>query len=134
MQLRNRPFGEWILVYYDKSQVTEQKLLEFTKTRGCKRAAIIREKEVKAGSTKATVINPYICAGDVIAVQISSNGKEKISLELPEGWKAEIPATVDGTKTFFIQTSKTTGQGKKVLKLKSGNTAAELVCNSVRKI
>ena len=134
MQLRNRPFGEWILVYYDKSLITEQKLLELAKARGCKRAAIIRENEMVADKTKATIVNPYICAGDVIAVQISSNGKEKISLDLPQGWKADIPQFVSGTQTFFIQTTRDIPVGKKVFTLKSGNKTVGLVCHTVHKI
>ena len=68
------------------------------------------------------------------SLEIKSDGKERLSLTLPEGWKAEIPETIKGTQTVFIQTSADSPQGKQTLKMKVGEGTVELVCNTVRKI
>jgi|TARA_B110000908_G_scaffold84661_1_gene101106 hypothetical protein len=109
-------------------------LLKPIKTNGCKRASIQRGKPVTAGNTTATVINPYMCAGDIVAVEIKSNGREKIPLKLPRGWKADVPDKVNGNITVFIQTAKATGQRATSLKLIAGSNSAELQCHLVRMV
>ena len=134
MQLRRKPFGEWILVYFDKSKISEKTLLQLTKTRGCKRAAVIRGKEVKAGSTSGQVINPYLCAGDSIAVEINSNGKEQLELETPQGWTFKMPEKVNGKVTVFINIPAGSKEGAYTIKLKSGSESADMKCHLVKKI
>lgn len=132
--MRSRPFGEWVLIYFDKSKITEIKLLDLCKKKGCKRAAVIAGKTAKSGNTSAKVVNPYICAGDTLVLEIESDGKDKLSVDLPDGWKADISTKIAGKKTVFVQTSAKTAQGAKVLKLKVGEATVELKCDVVRKI
>ena len=122
MQLRNSPFGEWVLVYYDNKKISEGEIFRMIKSRGCSRAAIMRNQTQKAGQSKFTVLNPYICPGDVLSIQIESDGSEKVSIELPAGWKSigEVPKSVKGKKVIHLQSSAKTAQGKQIVKFSSG--------------
>ncbi len=134
MQLRRKPFGEWVLIYYDKTQTSEEKLLTLAKKGGCKRAAVIRDKKVEAGKTSVTLLNPYICPGDSIALEINSDGSEKIDIELPEGWTCKMPEKVSGTATVFIHVPKGSQNGAFKIKFKSGSGTYDLNCHVVKKI
>ena len=134
MQLRRKPFGEWVLIYFDKTKITEEALLSLAKNKGCKRAAIIRDKKKDLGKTSVTLMNPYICPGDSIALEISSDGSEKIELELPEGWSCKMPDTISGTATVFIKTTAKAKRGEFTVKFKNGLKSADLNCHIVEKI
>ena len=134
MQLRGRPFGEWILVYYDKSKITEEKLLNLTKNNGCKRAAVIRDQVVKSGKSSALIINPYICPGDTVVLKINSDGSEKIQLELPKGWTCKMPDKISGDLKVYIITTDKKDYGKKSIKFTSGSSVTTLTCHKVKKI
>ena len=133
MQLRSKPFGEWVLIYYDKTQISEETLLELCKKGGCKRAAVIRDKKIEAGKSSALLLNPYICPGDSIALEIDSDGSEKIELELPEGWTCNIPEKISAKTTVFIQSSANSAFSDFSIKFKSGSKSAALNCHVVKK-
>jgi hypothetical protein len=134
MQLRSKPFGEWILVYYDKTKTSEAKLLNLAKTKGCKRASVIRDQIVKSGKSSALIFNPYICPGDTVVLEINSDGSEKIKLELPEGWTCKIPEKISGKLKVYITTTNKKDYGKKSMKFTSGSSVITLTCHKVRKI
>lgn len=79
-------------------------------------------------------MNPYICAGDSIALEINSDGTEKVELELPEGWTCKVPDKISGIVTVFIKTSVQTKNGAYTVKIKNNSSSTELNCHVVRKI
>ena len=127
-----KPFSEWVLVYFDKSIISEEKILGIIKKR-CSGAKIARDKEVKIGSSSVTVLNPYLGPGDSIAVKVTSDGSEKIELKLTEGWTHKMPEKITGTMTIFVRSDSKASQGKYKIKFKSGSEVKELDCSIVKK-
>lgn len=134
MQLRRKPFGEWILIYYDKSKISEEALLSFAKKRGCKRASLIKGKKIQSSNISAQALNPYLCKGDTAVIELSSNGLEKLRLELPEGWSGSVPETISGTETVFIRTPSNVKQGEYKIHFKNGSEQQSVIFNIVEKI
>ena len=134
MQLRRKPFGEWILVYFDKTKISERTLLSLAQKRGCKRAAVIKGKKKEIGNVSLLALNPYLCAGDTAAIGIKTSGTEKLSLELPEGWSGTVPEQVSGTEIIFIQTPPKVKQGQYEIHYKSGSDKVSLKFHIVEKI
>ena len=134
MQFRKKPFGEWVLVYFDNRHISADKILNLCKNNGCKRAQIIRGKTAEAGASSAQILNPFLCAGDTIALEIKSDGSEKIELILPDGWTAQHPEKINGKSIIYIDMPKNTKQAPYTIKLKSGDKETALTCDVVRKI
>lgn len=82
MLVRNKPFEEWITVYYDPKSITEEKLLKLLRERRCKKS-----KPVRRENEQLTAMNPYASAGDIIKIRVGNPPKETApQIILPEGW------------------------------------------------
>ena len=129
---KRKPFSEWVMVYFDNTIISETKILDLVKKR-CPSAFIARDKEVKIGKTSITTMNPYLSAGDTLALKITSDGSEKLVLDLPDGWSCELPEKVNGTITVFALSSSEGSLGEYKLKFTSGTETADIVYHFVKR-
>ena len=129
---KRKPFSEWVLVYFDKTKNSETNILKFVQKR-CPSAFIARDKELKVGKTSITAMNPYLSTGDTMALKITSDGSEKLSLNLPEGWTCKMPETVKGTQTVYAVSGKKGTLGKHKFQFTSGSKSAEVIYHFVKR-
>lgn len=131
MLVRNKPFGEWVTVYYDADETTEKALLALLRTRRCPKAALIRTE-----GRAATVMNPFVAPGDTVQVRIAPGRRDALgAMTLPDGWK------VGGGKNggpveegVSIQVPREAAQGEAVLDLRIGDRSVKLAVTVVRKV
>lgn len=83
MLVRNKPFKEWVTVYYDPEKTNEEKLLKLIRAKRCPRAS-----QVRVANEKFTAMNPFTSEGEIVQLRIADVPKDKApELVLPEGWK-----------------------------------------------
>jgi hypothetical protein len=84
MLVRQKPFKEWVAVYYDPDATNEEKLLKLLRARRCPRASVDR-----VDHEKFTAMNPFVSEGEVVQLRIADMPKdESPDLVLPAGWRA----------------------------------------------
>ncbi len=74
MLVRDNPFKEWVTVFYDPDQISEEKLLSLLRERRCPKATLDRP-----GDGKLTVMNPYVGAGGIVQFKTISRPTAKLS-------------------------------------------------------
>ena len=131
MLVRNKPFGEWITVYFDPDKITEETLLALLKKKRCPRAAISRKEGMDA-----TVMNPFVAPGDTVQVQLDPERRTQLrGMTLPNGWKVAGqkeggPAEGD----LLIQVPQKAAQGEVELKLQFRDRTIKVNVTVVRKM
>jgi hypothetical protein len=122
MLVRDNPFKEWITVYFDPEQITEEKLLSLLRERRCPKATLDRP-----GEGKLTVMNPYLGAGGIVQFKTTSppDGKA-LRVTLPEGWKWVGPESgsidkEEGVTYFSAQAPAKASLGKCLISISSEN-------------
>jgi hypothetical protein len=83
--MRGKPFGEWVVAYYDATKTTPDKLLERLKKNGCEQATRVAPVAVEKDKKKATVANPIAVAGDFVEILLEGNDKIP-AVAVPEKW------------------------------------------------
>ena len=135
MLLRQKPFKEWITVYYEPGKITEDRLLKLLRERRCARARLDRAEAVPV-----TVMNPQVGPGDLVQLRVSPELKAAAGhLSLPKGWKVvgnpSASKGTDGTTWFSIQTDVKTAPGTHGISLaREGEEAVALTVEVVRKV
>ena len=83
MLVRNKPFKEWVTVYFDPKKTSEKKLLKLLRERLCPRS------ELDRGEDKVlTAMNPFVGPGGIVQLRLASpKHKKSYSFSLPEGWQ-----------------------------------------------
>ena len=132
MQLRRKPFAEWVLIYYDPLKTSAAKLLKVTRARGCPNAKIVSLEMKSLGSVKARILNPYICAGDTLYIELDS--VEGVELELPKNWHLKKTVFLGKRVLKQIETTKWVKQGPAQVILKQGQKSLALKCEVVSHI
>lgn len=115
MALRQRPFGEWVIVYYEAGKTDTEKLLKRLRANKCPRAKHIVGKVETKGAVGLVSVNPIVVRGDLLQFDIKSKGKKaKIAVKAPDGWTVLTPSELDLSKqnSVMIQTPHTNKMGK----------------------
>ena len=135
MLVRQKPFREWVTVYYDPERISEEKLQARLRERGCKSARLDREE-----GSSLTVMNPFVGPGDVVQVRFGGKDKQAVKkVELPEHWKllGKPGGFVDegGVRWFTVRIPEKADQGKRKLLLHfAKGDPIEAVVEVVRKV
>ena len=135
MLVRGKPFREWVTVYYDPKRISEEKLLQRLRERGCRSAKLDRE----AGSP-VTVMNPFVGPGDLVQVRLGGMDKSAVKkVELPEGWKlAGKPGGFvdkDGVTWLTVWVPEGAKQGKQTVRIHPAEgDVIEAAVDVVRKV
>jgi len=112
MLVRDTPFREWVTVYFDPKQTSEDKLLSLLRERRCPKATLDRSP-----NDKFTVMNPYVGPGGIVQIKTTSPPDDPPPrVTLPEGWKMVGPETgvidkQEGATYFSVQVPATTKPG-----------------------
>jgi hypothetical protein len=131
MLVRNKPFGEWVTVYFDPDKITEETLLGLLKKKRCPKAATIRREGMDA-----TVANPFVAPGDTVQVQVDPDRRTQLrGMSLPDGWKVaghEEGGPAEGD--LLIQVPPKAAQGETELKLQFPDRTVKVNVTVVRKM
>lgn len=133
--VRNRPFGEWNVVYYDAAKTTPAKLRETLRKGGCRRASAVVSEAVVADGVAARVQNPMIAPGDLLVIELEAPAAlagKPLSMKLPAGWKALSAKVAAGEARVYAQSSRQVKQGPAALELVIGERRLKLSCEVVR--
>lgn len=86
--VRQKPFGEWNVVYFDATKIDTEKLLERLRKNGCEKAQHIEAASGGEGDARVEVENPIAAPGDFFVVSVTAPEKAKagVVLTAPEGW------------------------------------------------
>lgn len=103
MLVRNKPFKEWVTVYFDPEKIAETKLLQLLRERRCPRSALDRET-----GDKLTAMNPFVDPGGIIQLQVEPPPEgRQLQVNLPDEWKLvgneKGVADKDGKLYFSVQ-------------------------------
>ena len=85
--VRSKPFGEWNIVYYMKTETTPAKILTRLRQKGCKNATWVQKKDAADGPIRAVARSPIVTAGDIITVSTLRPKGSKLEIDCPDGWK-----------------------------------------------
>jgi hypothetical protein len=132
MSSRSRPFGEWVIVYFDGEKTNTETILKRLKTNRCPEAKQVMPAVVKKGEVEVLVSCPLATAGDFFEVGITlpKGKKGKLSAQAPKGWTFPDGAERDlpeGRARCDIQTPKgiKTGKEELVFRIQSNGGQAE---------
>ena len=118
MALRQRPFGEWVVIYYHPAKTNGREILRQLQRGGCKRARLIREE-----GEHATVMNPIITPGNLVQWRVRLREPAQVkTLVLPEGWAlhggARLPGELAaGTHYLSLQSPTKARKGQAAFRL-----------------
>ncbi len=108
--LRNRPFGEWVTVYYRPGDTGEAELLAWMKKAGCPRATLVRDRG------RSVVLNPVVAPGDAVQVRVGAAAATTLrAASLPEGWRLLAPPrggdVAAGGSYIWVQVPRSAARG-----------------------
>jgi len=131
MTVRRKPFGEWVMVYYDNEKTGPAKLLQRLKARGCKRAKQRPPVTGQLGNAEVCILNPVVAPGDFfhIEVKLPEGASADVKLAVPEGWT--IPdgaqrALKAGVSRCDVQLPRTAKKGQQTITFQRGEQKLEL--------
>jgi hypothetical protein len=131
MTVRRKPFGEWVVIYYDKDKTDSAKLLDRLKARGCRRAKQKAPVTGQLGDAAVSVLNPVAAPGDFfhIEVKLPEGASADVSIKTPEGWT--VPdgaqrALKGGVSRCDVQLPRTAKKGNQMIAFQRGQQTLEL--------
>jgi len=88
MLVRSRPFGEWVVAYYDSTKTDAAKLLERLRANGCKKAKRNEPLSGRLNDAEVTLFNPVVAPGDFlhIEVKLPDDASADVKIVPPDGW------------------------------------------------
>lgn len=89
--MRQKPFGEWNVVYYDAAKTDPEKLEKRLRDKGCPDAKRVEPKTVEKECATIAVENPIATPGDFFSVtlKLPEKTKGKMSVRAPDGWTVQ---------------------------------------------
>lgn len=131
MSFRAKPFGEWVIVYYDAAQTDPEKLLKRLRTNGCNTAKQVAPVSARQDQVEVTVANPLATPGDFFHIEVAlpEGRKGKVELAAPRGWTVPDGASRELKERVTrcdVQTGADAVQGRQELtfKVRLENAAA----------
>lgn len=122
MLVRSKPFGEWLIVYYNPSEIQATTLLKLLRKRKCKKALI-----VKTEAQKIEILTPFAAAGDVVQLKMEKHKLASLKgMKLPTNWKVAGIQTNDGIISLQIPKNAPQGDTNVVLEFNNGTTNATI--------
>ncbi len=125
MAVRNKPFREWNVVYYDPKKTDLEKIEKRLRQKGCPKARRDVAKPKKSRGVTLVVENPVVTPGDcvLVSVKLPKGRTGKASLVPPQKWKVRAgkERAVKGGKTpalLALQTTRKTPPGKHEFRVK----------------
>jgi hypothetical protein len=102
MTLRSKPFGEWVVAYYDPAKTTTETLLKRLHQKGCREATQEKAAAAESGGIRVSVANPLVAPGDWVQVEVRPpEGKAgTAALQAPAEW-----TVLDGARRELKQAS-----------------------------
>lgn len=119
---RPKPFGEWVIVYYDAKKTNLETMRKRLRENGCKDAEQVTAKPVEADAAKIGLANPISVPGDFIDLPLEGF-KKAPDVEVPEGWTV----VVKSKDRLKIQTPAKAKPGEHALKVAGVELKLELV-------
>ena len=125
MAVRNKPFGEWNVVYYDPRKTDLKKIEERLRQKGCQKARRDFARPRKSHGVTLAVENPFVTPGDcvLVSVKFPKARTGKACIVPPEKWKVRTgrERVVKGGKIpalLGLQTTRKTPPGKHEFRVK----------------
>lgn len=109
---RPKPFGEWVIVYFDATKTTPEKLLDRLKKNGCDKATRVDPAAAEKDKKKASVSNPIAVPGDWFEIVLEGHDKAP-AVTAPDGWTV----AVRGARRIVVQAPAAAKAGKYALKI-----------------
>jgi hypothetical protein len=120
--VRQSPFGEWVIAFYDPAKTAPDKLLERLRKNGCEKAERVEPKAVEGGGLKVRASNPVAVPGDFFEIAIEG-AKAAPETTAPKGWSV----AVKGAKRVLVQSPKDAKPGKHKIAVGGLDVEVELV-------
>jgi len=131
MTVRRKPFGEWVVVYYDKDKTDAAQLLKRLHSKGCRKAKRKGPVSGQLGDAEVAVLNPVVAPGDFfhIEVKVPEGSSADLKIAPPDGWTVPDGAARTlkaGVSRCDVQLPRDAKKGNQTLTFERGKQTLKL--------